>query len=384
VVEEIARRAREAGRLAIDTEFMSERRYQAMLCLTQVAVPDPAEPDGVRTEVLDPLADDTPDPGPLAAALADPEVQVIVHAGRQDIAILRRTWGTDVSNVFDTQVAAGFLGLGTQESYKTLVRRVLGVELPAGEAYTNWDRRPLTEQQVEYARADAAHLLTLGGALEERLAGKGRQEWAREESRVVESSSDERDLDDAYRKLPKVDRLRATARAVALELVHWRDAAAREADRSVSSVMADHVLVELARRRPATRDALGEIRGLPDATLHRRHRDLLAAIERGAQREVPATADSAPAPDPRGAPAVALASALVRHRSLESGVAVQLIATQPELTRLVDDVRRGREPSGRVLNGWRRELVGAELLDLLGGGVSLAVGDGGDLAVRPA
>jgi ribonuclease D len=73
----------------------------------------------------------------------------------------------------------------------------------------------------------------------------------------------------------------------------------------------------------------------------------------------------------------------VRHRSLESGVAVQLIATQPELTRLVDDVRRGREPSARVLTGWRRELVGAELLDLLGGGVSLAVGDGGDLAVRP-
>jgi ribonuclease D len=384
VVEEIARRAREAGRLAIDTEFMSERRYQAMLCLTQVAVPDPDAPDGVRTEVLDPLAGDTPDPAPLAAALADPEVQVIVHAGRQDVAILRRTWDTDVSNVFDTQVAAGFLGLGTQESYKTLVRRVLGVELPAGEAYTNWDRRPLTDQQVEYARADAAYLLTLGGALEERLEDKGRQEWAREESRVVESSSDERDLDEAYRKLPKVDRLRATARAVALELVHWRDAAAREADRSVSSVMADHVLIELARRRPATRDALGEIRGLPEATLHRRHRDLLAAIERGAQREPPPTGDAAPAPDPRGAPAVALASALVRHRSLESGVAVQLIATQPELTRLVDDVRRGREPSARVLSGWRRELVGAELLDLLGGGVSLAVGDGGNLAVRPS
>jgi ribonuclease D len=383
VVEEIARRAREGGRLAIDTEFMSERRYQAMLCLTQVAVPDPGAPDGVRTEVLDPLADDTPDPAPLAAALADPEVQVIVHAGRQDVAILRRTWGTEVANVFDTQVAAGFLGLGTQESYKTLVRRVLGVELPAGEAYTNWDRRPLTDQQVEYARADAAYLLTLGGTLQERLAGKGREEWAREESRALESSSDERDLDEAYRKLPKVDRLRAAARGVALELVHWRDAAAREADRSVTSVMADHVLVELARRRPSTREQLGEIRGLPEATLHRRHRELLAAIERGAQREAPPTADSAPAPDPRGAPAVALASALVRHRSLESGVAVQLIATQPELTRLVDDVRRGRDPSARVLTGWRRELVGAELLDLLGGGVSLAVGDGGNLAVRP-
>ena len=383
MVEEIASRAREAGRLAIDTEFMSERRYQAMLCLAQIAVPDPGEPDGVRTEVLDPLADAPPDPTPLAGALADPEVQVIVHAGRQDIAILRRTWDTDVTNVFDTQVAAGFVGLGTQESYKTLVRRVLKVELPGGEAYTNWDRRPLTDQQVEYARADAAHLLALGQALEERLERAGRTGWAREESRALEASSDQRDLDEAYRKLPKVDRLRGKARAVARELVEWRDATARESDRSVTSIVADHVIVELARRRPASRAELAEIRGLPEATLHRRHRDLVAAIARGAEREPPPAVEGAPPADPRGAPAVALASALVRHRSLETGVAVQLIATQPELARLVDEVRRGREPESRVLQGWRGELVGAELLDLLAGRVSLAVDGSGGLAVEP-
>src|SRR5688572_5450076 len=271
---------------------MSERRYQAMLCLAQVAVPDPGAPDGVRTEVLDPLEAQPPDPAPLAAVLADPQIQVIVHAGRQDVAILRRTWRTEVTNVFDTQVAAGFVGLGTQESYKTLVRRVLKVELPAGEAYTNWDRRPLTDQQIEYALADAAHLLALGQALEERLDRAGRADWAREESRALEASSDERDLDEAYRKLPKVDRLRGTARAVARELVDWRDATARSADRSVSSVVADHVLVELARRRPTSRGELAEIRGLPEATLHRRHRDLVAAIARGLERDPPPSADS--------------------------------------------------------------------------------------------
>jgi ribonuclease D len=379
VVEEIARRARESRRLAVDTEFMSERRYQAMLCLVQVAVPDGA---GARTEVLDPLdSDSPPDPAPLAAALADPAVEVIVHAGRQDVAILRRTWQTDVRNVFDTQVAAGFVGFGTQESYKTLVRRVLDVQLPAGEAFTNWDRRPLTPQQLEYAAADAAHLLALGEQLESRLADAGRLEWAREESGALEASSDERDLDDVYARLPKVDRLRPRARAAARELVDWRDAAAREADRSVPSIMADHVLVELARRRPSSRGELGDIRGLPEATLHRRHRELLAAIARGEEREAPETGASAPPPDPRGAPAVALASALVRHRSQETGVAVQLIATQPELTRLVDDVRRGTEPRARVLEGWRRELVGGELLELLAGHVTLSVGDGGGLAV---
>ncbi len=386
MVDEIASRAREAGRLAIDTEFMSERRYQAMLCLAQIAVPDASAPDGVRTEVLDPLEDDPPDPAPLAAVLADPAVEVIVHAGRQDVAILRRTWSTEVTNVFDTQVAAGFVGLGTQESYKALVRRVLKVELPGGEAYTNWDRRPLTDQQIEYARADAAHLLELGGELAARLDQAGRAAWAREESRTLESASDERDLDTAYRKLPKVDRLRARARAVARELVDWRDATARREDRSVSSIVPDHVLVELARRRPASRGELAEIRGLPEATLHRRSRELLAAIERGGEREPPPAGESGPPPDPRSAPAVALASALVRHRSFETGVAAQLIATQPELTRLVDDVRRERvSPSGeggaRVLTGWRRELVGAELLDLLAGRVSLSVDGDGRLAV---
>lgn len=379
MVEEIARRARETGRLAIDTEFMSERRYQAMLCLAQVAVPDG---DGAWTEVIDPLdPDGAPDPAPLAAALADPEIEVIVHAGRQDVAILRRTWDTEVTNVFDTQVAAGFVAFGTQESYKTLVRRVLDITLPAGEAFTHWDRRPLTPQQLEYAAADAAHLLDLGERLASRLADAGRLEWAREESRALESSTDERDLDGVYARLPKVDRLRAPARAVARELVAWRDAAAREADRSVPSIMADHVLVELARRRPSSRDELREMRGLPEATLHRRHRELLAAIARGSEREPPPASGGAPPPDPQGASAVALASALVRHRSQESGVAAQLIATQPELTRLVDDVRRGAEPGARVLSGWRRELVGDELLELLSGRLTLSLAPDGGLTV---
>ena len=125
----LAERAAAHGRVAIDTEFVSERRYQALLCLAQVAVPDPDAADGVRTEVIDPLGDDPPDPAPLARVLADPAVEVVVHAGRQDIAILRRAWDTDVTNVFDTQLAAGFIGCGNQEGYESLVRKVLGVQL---------------------------------------------------------------------------------------------------------------------------------------------------------------------------------------------------------------------------------------------------------------
>ena len=173
---EIAERAARHGRIAIDTEFVSERRYQALLCLAQVAVPDPDAEDGVRTEVLDPL--DSLSPEPLAEVLADPEVEVVVHAGRQDIALLRRDWGTEVRNVFDTQVAAGFLGLGSQEGYESLVSKLLGIRLRGAEGFTRWDRRPLTEQQIAYARDDARLLLSLGTEIERRLRDAGRLSWA--------------------------------------------------------------------------------------------------------------------------------------------------------------------------------------------------------------
>ena len=373
---ELAGRAADAGRLAIDTEFMSERRYQAMLCLAQLAVADPDAPGGVRTEILDPIADQL-DPAPLAAVLADPAVEIVMHAGRQDVAILKRTWETDIQNVFDTQVAAGFLGYGVQEGYGSLVRKVLGTEPTGGEAFTHWDRRPLTDQQLEYARADAAHLLALGDALADQLAAAGRLEWAREESRVVAQSSDERHPAAIFARLPKVARMRARDRAVAIELVEWRERVAARLDRSVPSIIPDHVLVELARRRPSSRDALAQTRGLPVATRERRGQELLDAIARGTEREPPAALPEPPRTAPEDAPLVALGQALVRQASLETGVGAELIATQAEIVRAVEAARRGEEARVRVLEGWRRDVVGAELLELLAGRRSLRVGPNG-------
>ncbi|MFL5866335.1 MAG: ribonuclease D [Thermoleophilaceae bacterium] len=373
--EEIAERAAQNGRFAIDTEFVSERRYQALLCLAQVAVPDPEADDGVRTEVLDPL--DGLDPSPLAAALADPAVEVVMHAGRQDVAILRRSWSTEVRNVFDTQVAAGFLGFGNQESYESLVRKVLRVRLTGAEGFTRWDRRPLSEQQLEYARDDARLLLSLGEELERRLDERGRLEWAREECRALEDASDERDPDRIYERLPRLGRLDPVQRAVARELVEWRDEAARSMDRPAGFVLPDQALVEIARRLPGSLADLEHIRALPPQTLHRRGERILQAVEKGRKREAPAAPPDAPQRDSRDAPLVALAQAVVRHRSQESGVAVELIATQAELTALVGARRRGEDGDGiRVTTGWRRELVGQELIELLAGRRSLAVTDG--------
>jgi ribonuclease D len=384
VIAELAERASSGGRIAIDTEFVSERRYQALLCLVQVAVPDPDAEGGVRTEVLDPLEGEL-DFSPLARVLADPSVEVLMHAGRQDVGILRRSWNTEVTNVFDTQVAAGFLGFGNQEGYESLVRKVLGVKLKGSEGFTKWDRRPLTAHQLEYAGDDARLLLALGQELERRLEERGRLEWAREESRALEDVSDERDADRSYEKLPRLGRLSDSARAVARELVEWREQEARSADRPPGAVLPDQALVELARRTPSDRNGLEQIRGLPPQMMHRRGDELVAAIARGRDRPAP-EAPPEPSPrDPADAPLVSLAQALVRHRSMESGVAVELIATQSELATLVHSLRRGDNGDHvRVSHGWRRELVGDELGELVKGRRALSVGPDGGLVVREA
>jgi len=384
VIAELAERASAGGRIAIDTEFVSERRYQALLCLVQVAVPDPDAEDGVRTEVLDPLEGEL-DFSPLAGVLADPDVEVLMHAGRQDVGILRRTWNTDVTNVFDTQVAAGFLGYGNQEGYESLVRKVLKVKLTGSEGFTKWDRRPLTAQQLEYAGDDARLLLALGEELERRLAERGRLEWAREESRALEDVNDERDAERSYERLPRLGRLNESARAVARELAEWREQEARAADRPPGSVLPDQALVELARRTPRDRNGLEQIRGLPPQTLHRRGDALVAAIARGRDRTAPPPPLEASPRDPADAPLVSLAQALVRHRSMESGVAVELIATQSELATLVHSVRHGSDSDHiRVAHGWRRELVGDELRELAQGRRALSVDPDGGLVVREA
>ena len=151
--------ARAAGRLALDTEFMGEGRYRTLLCLIQLAIPE-GEDAGERILVVDPLPEDF-DGSPLAEVLADPAIQIVVHAGRQDIALVRRRFDTDVRNVFDTQIAAGFAGLGAQSSYDSLLTEVLGLRVAKTARFTRWDARPLSPEQQAYAREDVVHLLEL-------------------------------------------------------------------------------------------------------------------------------------------------------------------------------------------------------------------------------
>jgi len=369
---ELAHAASEHGSMAVDTEFVGEGRYRTLLCLVQIAVPDG---NGSRVAVIDAL-DETIDVAPLRGVLADPNVEVVFHAGRQDVALLRGRWDAQICRIFDTQVAAAFAGLRAQAGYDWLLGEVLGQRLRKSASYTRWDKRPLTSEQIQYARADVLHLLDVAAELRQRLEGRGRLQWALEECRALEEASDERDPQAIFERLPRIAGMDPAIRAIAFELVHWREETARQEDRPVGSVLNDSALVETARRRPDSIERLEQIRGVGAATLHRRGRALLAAVRRGRERPpIPAQPQRRlPVADEDG-PLIALAEALVRARALEEQLAYELLATRSELQRVVAAVRDGQSPDGaRLLQGWRRELAGAELVELLQGRRTLSVG----------
>ena len=286
-----AARAAHAGRFGIDTEFMSEGRYRALLCLVQIVVdgpdpgiaPDPAHPDDPTILLIDSLTD--VDVSPLAQLLGDPAVEVVLHAGRQDVAILRRAWNTEVNNIFDTQIAAGFAGQSAQSGYGNLLGSVLGLRVAKTASYTRWDQRPLTDEQLGYAAEDVLHLLALADEIRGQLERSARVEWAREECRRLESATDQRDPWTAWERLPRSGQLDPRARAVARELAAWREQTASDVDRPVGSILGDPALVELAKRKPTSVSGLEQIRGLHPPVIKRRGDAILAAIARGREAE---------------------------------------------------------------------------------------------------
>jgi ribonuclease D len=375
--------ARERGRLGIDTEFMSEGRYRALLCLAQVAVEDPQAPEGMRILLIDALGD--VDVTPLARLLADPDIEVVLHAGRQDVAILRRVWSTEMNNIFDTQLAAGFTGGSAQSGYGNLLGSVLGKRVGKTASYTRWDARPLTAEQLSYAAEDVVHLLELSDELQRRLAANGRLEWAREECRRLESATDERDPEVVWERLPRVNQLDPQARAVARELAAWRERTASSEDRPVGSVLQDAPLVELAKRQPSTTRGLEQIRGIHPSTVRRRGDAILKAIATGREAAPIAREEPRGRSEPGDAPLIALAEALLRARALEAGLAYELIASRSELEQIIAAARRAEpEPEVRTLAGWRRELVGDDLRDLLEGRKVIGVGRERRLTLRPS
>lgn len=358
-------RIREAGRVAFDTEFMRERTYYAKLCLVQVSA------DGIEAAV-DPLSVDL---DPLFEVLTDARILKVVHAGQQDLEIVYQAVGRVPAPVFDTQVAATVAGFSSQVAYGALVKEILGVELPKSHRYTDWCVRPLSDAQMRYALDDVRYLPALHDALSDRLREDGRLDWLAPE---LERMSDP----DVYRSVPERQYRRVKGHAsldrrglaVLQQVAAWREREAQQRDVPRKWVLGDETLIEVARRKPRSRDELQTIRGVKGKLRSSAGDQVLSAVRAGLSapdEDLPAATKRRVRPRDIDA-LVDLMSSLVRLRAREHAVAAQSLATRDELERLAAG-ERGGSP---LLEGWRWAVVGDDLIGLLDGRIMMRVVDG--------
>ena len=351
-------------RYAIDTEFHRERTYYPRLALVQVAWAS-----GIA--LVDPLAVDV---APLAKVL-DGGGLCIFHAAQQDLEVLARATGTLPARMFDTQVAAGFLGYSTP-SLATLVAGELGEHLPKGDRLTDWLARPLTADQRTYAAADVAHLLPLHDRLSAQLQTEGREPWSADECEELRvRPNGPGDPDDAWLRLKDVRTLRGQARAVARAVAAWRERRAAELDQPPRFVLADLALLSIAQKAPRTPEVLRSTRGVEDR--HARgavYAELSAAIAAGVEATPPPARDrDENTLDRHLRPAVTLVSAWVSQLARDSRIDTTLLATRADIVALL-----AREPDARLSQGWRAQVVGEGIRRLVEGQAALAFdGKGG-------
>jgi ribonuclease D len=359
---------------ALDTEFHRERTYWPRLALVQVAWDSSVE-DGHHVALIDPLA---VDPRPLARVLAGPSVMV-AHAATQDLEVLSRACGALPSKLFDTQVAAGFVGHGSA-SLASLVERFLHVRLTKGDRLTDWNRRPLTPSQVSYAASDVAHLLALADAISAQLMARGRLTWAQEEcATLLARPQGSTDPNEAWWKLRDNRHLQGSSRAIAQELAAWRDERARSLDVQPRMVLADLALLSIAHSPPANVTALRETRGIDGRHLRGGAEDeIMAAVARG--KALPPNSLRLAQAEPMSKelrPAVTLATAWVAQLSRDEEVDAALLATRTDVVGFLSG-----KAGARLGQGWRAGLVGVPLRRLANGEASLALDGHGRLLLE--
>jgi ribonuclease D len=352
--------------ITVDTEFLRETTYYPLLCVVQMASADEAA-------VIDALAEGI-DLKPFFALMADEKVLKVFHAARQDIEIVWHRAGIVPHPIFDTQVAAMVLGYGDSIAYDQLVERVAGHRPDKTHRFTDWSRRPLTDDQMHYALADVTHLRDVFAALDADLKKRGRSDWVSEEMEVLTSP---RTYD--FHPERAWERLKTRVRkpkelAVLIEVAAWREQEAQSRDVPRGRILKDDVVGDVATHAPTSLDKLANLRSLPKGFDRSKWgSDIVAAVQRGLARDV-ATLPKIEKPrgNANGAAIVELLKVLLRMTSERHAVASKVIATVDDLEQIAAD----DNADVGALHGWRRELFGEAALALKQGRMALAIEKG--------
>jgi ribonuclease D len=337
--------------VGLDTEFLRERTYRAELCLVQVSAASDAA-------CIDPLA--LSDLAALARPLTSARPIKVMHASRQDIEVLFPVAGL-VRPVFDTQIAAALAGMPAQVGYAELVRRLLGRDLAKSHTRTDWSRRPLSAEQIEYALDDVRYLVPLKSQLEEQLERLGRLEWLAEELAALDDArSFTTEPDQAWLRVKGLRALDPARARLARELAAWRERRAIERNRPRGWILDDATLREIVMRVPRSIDALAAIGEMPAGVVKHSGDELLACI-RAADVPDPAPAlDTRMRPDPLKTALIKKLGVLHQSIAADLGLSPEVLATRRDLEQLAD----GRRDIA-VLRGWRRTIIGDRMLAAL-------------------
>jgi len=359
--EQLCAAVRHAPQIAFDTEFIPERTYTPELCLVQVAT------DKIVT-AFDPLG--LPDVTPFWQALVETEAEVIVHAGKHEMDFCVAATQKLPSRLVDVQLAAGFVGLGYPISYTNLVSRVLNVHVHSAETRTDWSHRPLSSRQIQYALDDVRHLIPIWNQIAGMLDSKGRRKWYEDEL-TIQYSSHLEDPSLRSRRVSGAGGLKPRALAVMREIVAWREERARLLNRPPRWILRDDIIAELAKRQPTTLEELRSTRGLGIDGKTQWAKELLTAIERGItipEDDLPRSSGRRETTEEQMVAKI-LAAAMLQRGS-EQGIATGVIGSNEDLRDLVDWFRSGEKASKPgLLTGWREELIGRYLLQILSGEV---------------
>jgi ribonuclease D len=352
--------------ITVDTEFLRETTYYPLLCVVQMASADEAV-------VIDTLGEGI-DLKPFFALMADEKVLKVFHAARQDIEIVWHQAGIVPHPIFDTQVAAMVLGYGDSIAYDQLVERIAGHRPDKTHRFTDWSRRPLTEEQMHYAVADVTHLRDVFAALDADLKKRGRSDWVSQEMEVLTSPK-------TYDFHPERawERLKTRVRkpkelAVLMEVAAWREQEAQSRDVPRGRVLKDDAVGDIATHAPTSLERLAGLRSLPKGFDRSKWgADIVAAVQRGLARD-PATLPKIEKPrsNSNGAAIVELLKVLLRMTSERHAVASKVIATVDDLEQIAAD----DNADVGALHGWRRELFGEAALSLKHGRLALAIEKG--------
>lgn len=355
--------------VTVDTEFIREFTYYPQLCLIQIA-----PGTGGEARAIDPLAKDM-DMAPLKKLMSNKKIVKIFHSAEQDIEMFYNIFGGVPSNVFDTQIAAQVLGFGESVSYAKLVKEICGKHIDKSSRFADWERRPLTNKQVDYALSDVTYLRDIYSKFIDELKEMGREKWIEEDLEdLLDANRYKNDPKEAWKKF-KTKHSSPTFLGILKELAKFREETAQKENVPKNRIMRDDAISEIAAVEPLTLDDLKQTRRIHSKSIQNYGEKIIKAVKRGRRFPV-RTMINKPKPPPtldREA-LLALLKVLLKRQCEKHHVAQKLVATVDDLRELsFMTTKEIKKSKLSLLHGWRNEVYGKFAVKLMSGQLALMV-----------